>query len=125
MIIVIQTWILLKKQNCRLLENVEYFQKGNEIIPSESQIIFLQERERKLYYNDIINMHTRKERVLKEMELYPDPVTLEQDLSFPIQEENNLMYYIYRWVIFSFTFGLFILIVHYKRAGLRKIYKQI
>jgi hypothetical protein len=84
------------------LQKVQYFEIPKIQKSGNSQILVLNEKESKLYHNEIINLINRKLELEKELEINPEPITIIQDFTQLSNANNNMLSYMKYWVpIFS------------------------
>lgn len=89
------------------LQKVQYFEVPKMQKGGNSQMVILNEKESKLYHNEIIYLYNRKLTLEKELSLNPDPITVIQDFTQLSKAENPLIKFLKIWVIIFALFGLF------------------
>ncbi len=86
------------------LQNVEYFSTNNELAASnESRLMFLSEKDKRMYYHDKFRLVKDKQRYEKELELATAPITIIKDFTHLAVEENPKSGYIIK---FGLWFGI-------------------
>ncbi len=100
------------------------YNKRLDINSFPGQILFLQEREIPLLYNDINDLIRMKQRLEIEREIYFKPVTLLVEPDRAALKVNTTMYYA-RWIVPS-IFGLVILLLAAikNKSYLKEIFKK-
>lgn len=69
------------------------------------QIIFLNEKDIKLFHNDMLSLVLRKQQLQKNLTLNPDPITVVQDFSQLSQAENSWTKFVKFWGLWFAIFG--------------------
>ena len=107
------------------LQKVKYFEETRNMKPGNGgQIIFMQEQNTQLVYNDIYYLYDKKQTLETENDLYQDIVTVISDFSLPTIRENGLMFYGRKIIPQFFAFTLIILILYVNRKKIYEIYKK-
>ncbi|NOU19907.1 MAG: hypothetical protein HOO91_20300 [Bacteroidales bacterium] len=88
------------------LQKVQYFEVPKMQKGGNSQMIVLNEKEAKLYHNDILSLYNRKLSLEKELVLNPDPITIIQDFTQLSKAENPLIKFLKTWILVFAIFGL-------------------
>jgi len=91
---------------------------------SGGQMIFLQQQNTQLVYPDIYDLHSRKQSMELERDLYKDIVTVLSEFSVPSLRINGGGYYAVRTVPAFFILVFFILILLANRKKLNEIYNK-
>lgn len=99
------------------LQNVDYFKTENRLDTSnERGLLFLSEKDKRMYYTDKLRLIELKQAYRKELELATAPITIIKDFTHLAVEENPRNTYIFK---FGFWFGvlgyLFLLIIKYRK----------
>ena len=87
-------------------QKIQYFEVPKMQKTGSSQTILFNEKESKLYHNEIIELYHRKQKLEKELEINPDPITVIQDFTQLSNAENSLLKVVMLWVIFFAILGL-------------------
>lgn len=104
------------------LQKIQYFEIPRLQKSGNSQILVLNEKEFKLYHNEIINLINKKLELEKELAIHPEPITIIQEFSQHSEAVNNLLFYIkYLVPIFSLLGLCLSLIWQHKYFILQKI----
>jgi hypothetical protein len=107
------------------LQKVKYFEETRNMKPGNGgQIIFMQEQNTQLVYNDIYYLYDKKRDLEAENDLYENIVTVIDDFSMPTIRENDLMFYGRKIIPRFFIITLIILILYANRKRLIEIYKK-
>jgi len=110
-------------ENLDSLQKVKYFEETRKrLSQTGGQIVFMQEQNTQLLYNDIYNLYFRKQALEAERDIYAGIVTLLSDFSIPTTRVNGLLYYIEKTVPFFFLVMLFLLIVIANIGKIKEIY---
>lgn len=88
------------------LQKVQYFEVPKMQKGGNSQMIVLNEKEAKLYHNDILSLYNKKLILEKDLVLNPDPITIIQDFTQLSKAENPLIKFLKTWVIVFAILGL-------------------
>lgn len=76
------------------LQKVKYFEETRKrASQTGGQIVFMQEQNTQLLYNDIYNLYYRKQNLKAEADLYNGIVTVLSDFSIPSTRINGITYY--------------------------------
>ena len=86
------------------------------------QVVLLNEKETKVYYNDIIKLVTTKQKLEKSLSVDPDPITVTQDFTPLSKAENPWTKYVKAWGI---TFAILGFITALLWQYRKKIYNLI
>jgi hypothetical protein len=93
------------------LKNEEYFTRNETKLEKQGSLMILNEKEKKLYHTDIINLYQKKQSVERDLFLYPEPFEIIQDFSVPRSAENSWIKILWTmekiavaFVLFSFWF---------------------
>jgi len=68
-------------------------------------MVILNEKETKLYHDDIIKLYNRKLALEKELSINPDPITVIQDFTQLAKADNPLIKFLKTWVVIFAVFG--------------------
>ena len=89
------------------LQKVQYFEIPKMQKAGNNQMIFLNEKEAKLYHGDIIYLYKQQLALEKELTLNPDPITVVQDFTQLSKAENPLMKFLKVWILIFAVLGFF------------------
>ncbi len=106
------------------LQKVKYFEETRNRIPEKGgQMIFLQEQNTQLVYDNIYSLYEKKQAIETEKSLYPEILSLISDFSQPLRRFNGGFYY--GKIIIPIVVGLMLLylIFHRNRKKIREIYR--
>jgi len=107
------------------LQKVKYFEETRKrTSQTGGQIVFMQEQNTQLLYNDIYSLYYRKQSLESERNIYNGIVTLLSDFSQPTSRINGLWYYAKDYVPVILIITLLILIASANRDRLKEIYKK-
>lgn len=107
------------------LQKVKYFEETRDkFTRKEGQIVFIQEQNEQLFYNDIYSLYSRKQSYEDNLGLYKGVVTVLNDFSIPTMRVNGLNYYTRKNVPTFFLGMLIILILFANFHRLRELLKQ-
>jgi len=121
---------LLKRYNSDIiqldsLQKVKYFEETRNMRPANGgQIIFMQEQNTQLVYNDIYNIFTMKQQLENETDLYTSIITILSDFSTPTRRENGVMYYGKNIIPVFFLGMLLFLILKANKKRLKDVYEK-
>lgn len=98
------------------LQQVEYFGKDSRLPISQSEMMFISEKEQRMYYRDILNLLQKKQEYQKELLLATDAFTVIKDFTNLAVAENPRGNYIFRFsVIFLLIGYIFLLGLKYRK----------
>jgi len=88
------------------LQKVEYFiEKNKPFLTSSSGLNILNQPPTQLYYKDILSLIEQKNSIQKTLNLAKEPITVVQNLTYPLKKQKNLLTYL---IISSIIFlGIF------------------
>lgn len=121
-----QTMLLIKEYSNEIeklynLQKIQYFELPRIQKSGNGQILVFNEKEFKLYHNEIIDLINKKLALEKELAINPEPITIIQEFS-QLSRTNNLLFYIKFLVpIFSLLGLCLSLIWQHKYSILQKI----
>ena len=97
------------------LQNVDYFNESNSrpFIKHESQLTFLAEKDKRMYYHDKIALVSSKQRYEKELALATEPITIIKDFSELERAENTKSGYLFRYFILLVFLGYTAMLIWY------------
>ena len=91
------------------LQDKEYFEESEP--KSNGQLILTNDKDRQLYYKNIIELKEQIQKTEREIELYNTPVTVIQSFSPWTKPENGLLFYLKSIIPLSLLLGLFQLLL--------------
>ncbi len=106
------------------LQKVKYFEETRNRIPEKGgQMIFLQEQNTQLVYDNIYFLYGRKQNIETEKSLYPEIISLVSDFYQPLKRFNGGFYY--GKILIPLVFGLMLLyLIYYRnRKKIKEIYR--
>lgn len=103
------------------LKKTEYFKIHEKLEPQGGQLLVLNEKETKLYHDQIISLYKQKQDLEQNLELRTEPITIIQDFSALTTVENNLMSYMRLFGLIGFAIGILLSFIIEKRKGIIKI----
>jgi len=106
------------------LQKVQYFEVPKMQKAGNSQMVVLNEKEAKLYHNDIINLYNRKLSLEKELSINPDPITVIQDFTQLSKAENPLIKFLKTWVLIFAILGFITSIIWQLRGKIWLLIKD-
>jgi hypothetical protein len=107
------------------LQKVKYFEETRNMKPGNNgQIIFMQQQNTQLVYNDIYALYDRKQQLEKEKDLYKGTVTVLSDFSTPTIRQNGVLFYAKSMVPLFFCFTLLVLILISNRRIIKDIFNK-
>ena len=107
------------------LQKVKYFEETRNMKPANGgQIIFMQEQNTQLVYNDIYFLYDKKRELEVENDLYQNMVSVVDDFSMPISRENGLMFYGKKIIPRFFLITLLILVLFTNRKKIYELYRK-
>ena len=107
------------------LQKVKYFEETRNIQPREGgQMIFLQEHNTQLVYDEIYLLYQRKQALESELDLHQETTTILSDISIPSRRINGGKYFAIRLVPIIFTLTLLILILYTNRKKISGVFEK-
>jgi len=100
----LQTQKLIEEYNKEIskldsLEKVQYFEVPKMQKFGSNQLVILNEKETKLFYEDIIKLYNKKLSLERDLSINPEPITIIQDFTQLSKAENPLIKFLKIWVI--------------------------
>lgn len=94
------------------LKKTEYFNKNDDKLKTQAgQLLVMNEQPTQLYHSQIIGLYKEKQNLEQQLELRTDPITIIQDFSALSITENNLFFYLKRWLINAFVLGVLLALI--------------
>lgn len=106
------------------LQKVQYTELPKMQKSSGGQMIVLNEKEVKLYHNDIIALYNKKLELEKELAINPDPITVIQDFTQLSKVDNPLIKFLKIWVIVFMVLGFCISILWQYKSNIWHLIKD-
>jgi hypothetical protein len=107
------------------LQKFKYFEETKNMHPKNGgQMIFLQEHNTQLVYDNIHELYVRKQALESERDLYNDITTILSNFSIPSRRVNGGTFYAIRVVPVFFIITLLFLIIFANRKRLKELYKK-
>lgn len=114
----------IELQKLDSVETINYFYKVPYEKETGKNMIILNEKEMKLFHNDVLRLYKDKQKNEEELFLYKDIVTIMQDFTTATKVENSLTIKLKSFVIISFCFGLFFSLFVDQRKNLKTLVKR-
>ncbi|HUX95558.1 MAG TPA: hypothetical protein VMV47_07480 [Bacteroidales bacterium] len=112
-------------ENLDSLQRVKYFEETRKrTSQTGGQIVFMQEQNTQLLYNDILGLYYRKQALEAEQDIYKEIVTVLSDFTVPTTRVNGLVYYIRQVIPVILLLTLLILVLFANRKKVNEIYKK-
>jgi hypothetical protein len=107
------------------LQKVKYFEETRNREPQKgAQMIFLQQQNTQLVYNDIYGLYSRRQSIETERDLYNGIITVISDFSLPKKADINNFYSGQRIIALLFLATLLVLVIIANRKRLLEIYNK-
>lgn len=107
------------------LQKVKYFEETRNMIPKMGgQMVFLQELKTQLLHSEITSLYGLKQYYERELNIYPDIVTLLSDYTPSSRPENGFSYYCNRLIPIVLGFAVIIIVIYDNRKRLKEIYEK-
>jgi len=107
------------------LQKLKYFEETkNTQSQKATQMIFLQQQNTQLIYNDIYNLYARRQELESQRDLYPEIITVLDDFSLPEAQIQNAFLSGKNIVIAFFLITLLVLAIIANRNKLIEIYNK-
>jgi hypothetical protein len=107
------------------LQNSDYFKKNIDLPVKETQMLFLSEKERRLYHGDKLNLLRNRQIYQKELELATDAFTVIKDFTSLAAAENPKSKYILQYMFIMVGLGYIITFVFHFRKSIFNYIKKI
>jgi hypothetical protein len=108
--------------NLDSLQKVKYFEETRKrTSQTGGQIVFMQEQNTQLLYNDIYTLYYRKQTLESEREMHNGIVTLLSDFSIPTRRINGLLFYVKQIVPIFLIVAILFLILLANRNKIKEI----
>ncbi len=106
------------------LKNEEYFTRNETKLEKQGSLMILNEKEKKLYHTDIINLYQKKQSVERDLFLYPEPFEIIQDFSVPRSAENSWIKILWTMEKIAVAFGIIFILVYDQRKRIWNLIKK-
>jgi hypothetical protein len=107
------------------LQKVKYFEETRNMQPKNGgQLIFLQEHNTQLIYDNIHVLYSRKQAIETEQALYKDITTVLSEFTIPSKRINGGVYYAIRIVPIFFILTLLILVILANWKKLEEVFNK-
>lgn len=98
------------------LQKIQYFEIPKSQKANNSQMIVLNEKEMKLYHDQILSLQRQKLELEKDITIKKDPITVVQDFTPLSKAENPVTKYLMNWILIFSLLGFIIsLLWQYKK----------
>ena len=114
----------IELQKLDSVESINYFNSNPYDKETGKNMIILNEKETKLFHNDVLSLYKKKQGYEKQLSLYKNMVTIVQDFHHIIKAENSIIKKLKNFVIISFFFGLIISIFIDQKKFLKSLIKK-
>jgi hypothetical protein len=112
-------------ENLDSLQKVKYFEEGLEKVPQTGgQLIFLQEHNTQLLYNEIQDLYYKKQDLETNLEIYRDIITIISELTTPSTRINDLMFYSLKTIPIAIFLTLVILVAIANRSAIKNVFNK-
>jgi hypothetical protein len=112
-------------ENLDSLQKVKYFEETRKrASQTAGQIVFMQEQNTQLLYNDIYNLYGRKQALESDKDIYNGITTVLSDFSVPTTRINGLSYYAKQVVPIFLIITLLILIALANRMKVEDVLRK-
>lgn len=112
-------------ENLDSLQKVKYFEEGPERVPQTGgQVIFLQEHNTQLLYNEIQDLYYKKQDLEINLEIYKDIITIISEFTRPSTRVNGLMFYSLKTIPIAIFLTLIILVALSNRSSIKNIFNK-
>jgi hypothetical protein len=106
------------------LEKFEYFERDRLTHRATGQLMVLNEKERQLYHEHLLNLREKLLSYKRELLLYSEPITIIQDFPALSIIDNPLGSYIKTWILVFLCGGIFFLIIRYHRKRILQLIRE-
>ena len=104
------------------LQKIQYFEIPKSQKANNTQMVVLNEKEMKLYHEQILALQQQKLRLQKDITINKDPITVVQDFTPLSKAENPVTKYVINWVaLFSLLGFIVSLLWQFKKAIIQLI----
>ena len=93
------------------LQKREYYTNPDELRQKDGQIIFTSEKNVQTYHNDMFRLLSLKQNYERELNIYPDVVTVVEGFSSPVKPENGTINYIKKVAWFYIGLALLLAVI--------------
>ena len=102
------------------LQQYEYFKNKLERDKTDGQMMIWNEKELKLLHPDLIQLFRQKQQYERELEIFPDVITVIKDFTPLAQVENPKSTYVIRWAIIFGIIGIVTKFIFDRRKNISK-----
>ena len=114
----------IELQKLDSVETINYFYKKPYEKNNEKNMIILNEKDIKLFHNDVIRLYKTKQKHEEELFLYKDIVTIIQDFTTVTKVENSLSKKLKQFILTFFCLGLIFSIFVDQKNNLKALIKR-
>ena len=105
------------------LKYLQYFEERSKNGKAQDLMI-LNEKELKLFHNDLIRLYSQQQKIEKELFLSSDPFEIFQDFTLPRFQENSLTHLLIIYIKSGLLLGFLIILLWDRRAVIKKLIKD-
>lgn len=107
------------------LQKIEYFEVPRTQKASTSQMVILNEKEIKLYHEQILGLEREKLKIQRDIAINKDPITVVQDFTPLSRAENPASKYIIKWgLLFAFLGFVTSLLWQFRKSIIKLIVEK-
>lgn len=106
------------------LQKIVYFEIPKAQKQSNSQMVVLNEKEMKLYHEQILELERKKQELEKDIAINKDPITVVQDFTPLSKAENPVTKYLIKWVSLFALLGFIVSLLWQFKKSIFKIIKE-
>jgi hypothetical protein len=114
----------MQYQRLDSLARFEYFQSERATLKTAGQVIILNEKERQLYHEPLLELHNNILLHKQELTLYSEPITIIRDFPALSIVDNPLDVYMKRWILIFLAAGIILLIIKHHWTKISKLIKE-
>lgn len=106
------------------LQKIQYFEIPKSQKANNTQMVVLNEKEMKLYHEQILSLQKQKLELEKDITIKKDPITVVQDFTPLSKAENPVTKYLIRWIIIFSLLGFVTSILWQFKGRIFKLIKE-
>jgi hypothetical protein len=106
------------------LKKEEYFTQNKTVKEKEGSLLIWNEKEVKLYHNDILSLYQRKQDIERDLYLFPEPFEIIQEFNAPRTAENSIFKIMIKMEKIVLAIGFFVILLIDQRRRIFNLIKR-
>lgn len=105
------------------LKNLQYFEDRNDN-GKAGDLMILNEKELKLFHQEIIGLYSRQQAIERELFLSSEPFEITQDFTLPRVQENSIINILISSIKFGMIFSLLFVLLWDRRKQIKQLFED-